>query len=188
MTTAPHLRAPDPVHRRREWGTVADDALWLDRTDAVALVDALNDDVAGLTVLFDQVRKHRWTVEGAESEDLTVALAAAADRLAAATDEVAVRVHALGGVPPSGPRGLRQHAPLFIEAPHRYDVRSSLERDRDGYATLAAQVRGHVALADRVGDAATGTLLRRHLLTLETEAHRFARFLADDSLAAGADR
>jgi DNA-binding ferritin-like protein len=78
--------------------------------------------------------------------------------------------------------GIRQHAPMFMEDAHHYDVRSSLERDLDGYATLAVQWREHIELAERLGDVTTGELLRRHLKTLEADADVLAKYLADDTL------
>lgn len=185
MADTPHLRRPDPSHVRQEWDTVADNALHLDRAAAERLVDALDDDLSGLYILFNQARKHGWLVEGAEFEQVAAFLRDAADRLAEATDELAIRVHALGGVPVCGPMGIRQHAPLRIEAAHSYDVRSSLDRDLDGYATLVAQFREHVELANRLGDAGTTKLLRRHLRTLEADADVLAKLLADDTLVEG---
>ncbi|EMA36437.1 DNA starvation/stationary phase protection protein DpsA [Halococcus hamelinensis] len=182
MASTPHLRSPDPVHRRQEWGTVTDNALGIERAAAEQVVEALNRDVSGLYLLFNQVRKHKWTVEGAEFELLKAFLADAADRLSTITDEVAVRVHALGGVPVCGPMGIRQYAPMDIEAAHRYDVRSSLARDLDGYATLVVGMREHIELAERVGDTATGELLRRHLPTLEADGDTLAKCLAGDTL------
>jgi DNA-binding ferritin-like protein len=138
--------------------------------------------VSGLYILFNQVRKHYWLVDGAESEAVGGFLEAAADRLTEMTDDIAIRIHALGGVPACGPMGIRQHAPMYMEAAHRYDVRSSLERDLDGYATLAVQWREHIELAEHLGDVTTGELLRRHLKTLEMDAHILSRFLDDDTL------
>jgi DNA-binding ferritin-like protein len=182
MTSTPHLRQVDSSHVRQEWDTVVDNAVRLERTVAEQLVAALNGEVSGLYILFNQVRKHYWLVEGAESEALGEFLEGAADRLSEMTDEVAVRIHALGGVPACGPMGIRQHAPMYIEAADRYDVRSSLERDLDGYATLAVQWREHVELAERLGDVTTSDLLRRHLETLEADAHVLDRYLDDDTL------
>jgi DNA-binding ferritin-like protein len=182
MTSTPHLRQVDDAHVRQEWDTVGENALRLEPKVATQLVEALNSEVSGLYILFNQVRKHYWLVEGAESEAVGEFLEAAADRLSEMTDDIAIRVHALGGVPACGPMGIRQHAPLYMEAEHRYDVRSSLERDLDGYATLAAQWREHVELAGQLGDVTTGKLLRRHLKTLEADADVLARYLADDTL------
>jgi DNA-binding ferritin-like protein len=181
--STPHLRPVAPEYVRQAWDTTVDNALRLDRSVTPRLITALNGDLSGLYILFNQMRKHYWTIEGAESEDVGDFLETAADRLTEMTDEIALRVVALGGVPVCGPMGMRQHAPMDIEAPHRYDLRSSLERDRDGYETLAVQFRDHVRVANDVGDTTTNTLLRRHLRTLEADAHTLARYLADDTLA-----
>ncbi|PGF15099.1 DNA starvation/stationary phase protection protein [Natrinema sp. CBA1119] len=182
MTSTPHLRQPDPSHVRQKWGTVADNALRLERDVAEQLVTALNGEISGLYILFNQVRKHYWLVEGVESGPIGDFLEDAADRLTEMTDDIAIRITALGGVPACGPMGIRQHAPMFIEEAHHYDVRSSLERDLDGYATLAVQWREHIELADQFGDVATSELLRRHLKTLEADAHVLDRYLADETL------
>ncbi len=182
VKSSPHLRRPDSSHLRQEWNTVADNALRLDEDVAERLVTALNTDVSGLYILFNQVRKHYWLVEGAESRPLGEFLEGAADRLSEMTDDIAIRITALGGVPACGPMGIRQHAPLFIEEAHHYDVRTSLARDLDGYATLAVLWRDHIELADRLGDQATSELLRAHLQTLEADAHVLDRYLADETL------
>jgi len=182
MGSTPHLRKPDAEHVRREWDTVGENDLRIDPASAERIVEALNSELSGLYIVFNQVRKHHWLGEGAESNDVGDFLEDAADRLTEVTDDLAIRVHALGGLPVCGPMGIRQHAPVHIEAPHHYDVRSSLGRDLDAYATLAVQMRDHVELAERLGDRATGELLRDHLETIEDDAHTFERYLVDDTL------
>lgn len=182
MAGTPHLRKPDPEHVRREWGTVGENDLRLNRDAAAEIVAGLNADLSGQYILFNQVRKHSWLVEGAESNDVRDFLSDAADRLSEMTDELAIRVHALGGVPVCGPMGIRQHAPMYIEAPHQYDVRSSLQRDLDGYATLVVQLREHIELAEGLNDEATSEMLREHLETIEDDAHVLEHYLEDDTL------
>lgn len=182
MANTPHLRKPDAAHVRQEWDTVGPNDLRIDQESAERIVTALNSELSGLYILFNQVRKHYWLVEGAESNDVRAVLEDAADRLTEMTDDLAIRVHALGGVPVCGPMGIRQHAPMYIEAPHHYNVRSSLDRDLDGYATLAVQMRDHIELVEGLGDVTTGELLREHLRTLEEDAHTLERYLADDTL------
>ncbi|WP_435066933.1 DNA starvation/stationary phase protection protein DpsA [Haloplanus sp. C73] len=182
MASTPHLRQPDSEHVRREWDTVGENDLRLNRDAAARIVTALNADLSGQYILFNQVRKHSWLVEGAESNSVRNVLEDAADRLSEMTDALAVRVHALGGVPVCGPMGVRQHAPLYIESPHQYDVRSSLERDLDGYATLAVQMREHIELTERMDDEATAEMLREHLETIEEDADTLDRYLDDDTL------
>ena len=182
MTSTPHLRQLDVSHVRQEWDTVVDNAVRLDEDAAEQLVTALNSEVSGLYILFNQVRKHYWLIEGAEHEDVADFLEDAADRLTEMTDDIAIRISTLGGVPACGPMGIRQHAPMYMETAHQYDMRSSLDRDLDGYATLAVQWREHIELAEQLGDVATGELLRRHLKTLEADADVLDRYLADDTL------
>lgn len=182
MTGPPHLRRPDDDRIRREWDTVGENDLRIEPAAAARIVEALNSELSGLYLLFNQVRKHYWLLEGAESNDVSGFLEGAADRLSEMTDDFAIRVHALGGVPVCGPMGIRQHASLYIEAPHLYDMRSSLERDRDGYATLAVQMREHVERVERLGDQTTLELLREHLVTVETDAHVLHRYLDADTL------
>jgi DNA-binding ferritin-like protein len=187
MTSDPHLRRLDSSHVRQEWETVTDNALRLDREATDQLVTALNSEVSGLYILFNQVRKHYWIAEGRESAPISDFLADAADRLTEMTDDIAIRVHTLGGVPACGPMGIRQHAPIFIEAPHHYDIHSSIERDLHAYATLAEQLREHIDLANRLGDQATAELLRDHLVTLERDADVLSKYLADDTLTGHAE-
>jgi DNA-binding ferritin-like protein len=183
MTKKSHLRKPDADSVRREWDTVGENDLRLHQEAATELVGNLNAELSGFYILFNQVRKHYWMTEGAEWNDVSEFLEGAADRLTEMTDDFAIRVHALGGVPVCGPMGIRQHASLYIETPHHFDVRSSLDRDLDGYATLAVQMRDHIEFAEQVGDEATAELLRTHLKTLEQDAHTLQRYLADDTLS-----
>ncbi|QLC35024.1 DNA starvation/stationary phase protection protein (plasmid) [Halarchaeum sp. CBA1220] len=180
--SAPHLRNPGEDALRREWGTVGGNDLRIDPAAAERLVEALNADLAGLYILFNQVRKHYWTLEGAEVGPVVEFLEGAADRLAEMTDDLAIRVHALGGVPVNGPMGFRQHTPIGIEAGDVYSLRDSLANDLEGYATLAAQMREHVELAAELGDEATLELVRGHLRTVEVDAHDVEKMLADDTL------
>jgi starvation-inducible DNA-binding protein len=182
MASRPHLRKPGAEYVRQEWDTIGENDLRIEREAADAIVDALNDELSGLYLLFNQIRKHYWLLEGAERDDVGGFLRDAADRLAETTDILAIRVHALGGVPVCGPMGIRQHAQIHIEDAHHYDVRSSLGRDLDGYATLAVLLREHVELVERFGDTATGELLRERLVELERDAHVIEKYLAEETL------
>lgn len=178
-----HLRRPPEEAVRRRWDTVEENVLRLDADDAAEIVDYLNRELSGLYILFNQLRKHDWTLEGAETGQVEATLQANADTIADLTDDLAIRVHALGGVPVNGPMGVRQHATLRIEAGDMYDLRSALSNDLDAYATLAVQFRESVERANELGDQRTVELLRSGLLDLERDAHEIERFLEDDSLA-----
>jgi len=178
-----HLRRPPESAVRRRWDEVEGNELRIDPDDAAEIIGQLNRELSGLYILFNQLRKHYWTLEGAETGQVVNTLEENADTVADLTDELAVRVHALGGVPVNGPMGVRQHATLRIEAGDIYDLRSYLENDLDAYATLAVQFRESVEKAKELGDERTVELLRSGLLQLERDAHEIERYLEDDTLA-----
>ncbi|MFW5939558.1 MAG: ferritin-like domain-containing protein [Halolamina sp.] len=180
--SAPHLRRPADAELRREWGTVGENEIRLDREAAAAVIEDVNQCLSGLYILFNQLRKHYWTIEGAESHQLVARLEDQADRLSELTDELAIRVHALGGVPVNGPMGIREHAPMRIEAGDVYSVRDALANDLDGYATLAVAFREAIETTLAVGDQRTAEALQEGLLTIEQDAHTVERYLGDDSL------
>jgi len=176
------VREPDTGERRQEWGTVGDNRLRIDRDDAEVIVDALSVDHAGSFNLFYLLRKHYWTAEGAEHDDVADFLEDAYKRVRDINDDIAVRIVELGGIPPNTPPTIQDRAEVHLEAEDLYDLRPSLEGDLEGYATLVASIREHVGLVEELGDAATGELLRNHLDTLEDDANGIERFLEDDTL------
>ncbi|GGL56179.1 DNA starvation/stationary phase protection protein DpsA [Halocalculus aciditolerans] len=167
---------------RQAWGTVEENAVRLDRADAERVVEALNVDHASAFNLFYLLRKHYWTAEGAEHEEVADFLKDAYQRARALNDDLAERITQLGGVPASTPPQLQEYAAVHLEAEHLFDLRSSLEGDLEAYATLAASMREHVALAADVGDEATRELLQEELEEVEEDAHTLENLLADDTL------
>lgn len=176
------VREPDTGERRQEWGTVDANALRIGRDDAETIVDALSVDHAGSFNLFYLLRKHYWTAEGAEHDDVADFLEEAYKRVRDVNDDLAVRIVELGGIPPNTPPTIQDYAEVHLEAEDLYDIRASLEGDLEGYATLIASVRDHVDVAEDVGDAATGELLRDVLDDLEDDAHEIEQLLEDDTL------
>lgn len=167
---------------RREFGTVEENALEIDTGKAEQIVEALNTDLAGMYVLYHQLRKHHWNVAGAEFGQLHDWFGDAAEDAEEYADELAERVQALGGVPVSGPAALEDHAPVAFEGEDVYDVRTSMENDREMYGEIVQTVREHISLADDLGDYATSEMLREQLENLEDDAHEADHFLEDDTL------
>ena len=167
---------------RREAGTVEENAVRIDVEKAEQVIDALNTDLAATYVLYHQLRKHHWNVEGAEFEQLHDWFGDAAEDAEDNADDIAERVQALGGVPISGPSTLESHAPVEFEGEDVYDVRTSMEHDLEMYGDVIESVRDHVSLAEDLGDYATGELLRDVLEDLEDGAHEIEHFLEDDTL------
>ena len=84
---------------RQEAGTVGGNPVRLDEEKSEQIVEALNTDLADAYVLYHQLHKHHWNVEGAEFLEVHVFLQEAYEAVEAAADEIAERLQALGGVP-----------------------------------------------------------------------------------------
>jgi starvation-inducible DNA-binding protein len=158
------------------------DALRMDAERAEQCVDALNADLANVYVLYHQLKKHHWNVEGAEFRDLHLFLGEAAENAEEITDELAERVQALGGVPHASPETLQSEATVEPEDEDVYDIRTSLANDMAMYGDIIESAREHVELAENLGDHATAQLLREGLVELEDDAHHIEHYLEDDTL------
>jgi DNA-binding ferritin-like protein len=167
---------------RQQAGTVEANALRIDTDKAEQIIEALNRDLASTYVLYHQLRKHHWNVEGAQSGDLHAFLGEAAARAEGQADLMAERVQTLGGVPVAGPAEQESRAYVAFEGEDVYDIRSSLENDLESLGTIIENVREHVGLADDLGDYGTAELLRESLESLEDDAHEIDHYLEDDSL------
>jgi starvation-inducible DNA-binding protein len=166
----------------QEFGTVDENELRLEKEKAEQVIDALNTDLAATYVLYHQLRKHHWNVEGAEFRDLHLFLGDAAENAEAAADEIAERAQALGGTPVAGGKALEEHAPVEPEHEDVYDIRTSLENDLEMYGDIIESLRDHVELATNLGDHATAEILRKILVEVEEDAHHVEHYLEDDTL------
>ena len=173
---------------RQEFGTVEEsEALRFDADRAAQIVDALNTDLADAYVLYHQLKKHHWNVEGAEFRDLHLFLGEAAENVEEAADELAERAQALGGTPVSSMANLQDHATIDAEDGDVYDIKTSLENDMGLYGDVIESLRDHVELAENLGDHATSQILREILVETEDDAHHIEHYLEDDTLvSAGA--
>lgn len=166
----------------QEFGTVEANELRLDTDKSEQIIDALNTDLASAYVLYHQLRKHHWNVQGAEFRDLHLFLGDAAENAEAAADEIAERAQALGGTPVAGGAALEEHAPIEPEGEDVYDIRTSLENDLQLYGDIIESLRDHVELATNLGDHATAEILREILVETEEDAHHVEHYLEDDTL------
>jgi DNA-binding ferritin-like protein len=96
---------------RRQAGSIEEsEALRLGEDKAEQIVDALNTDLAATYVLYHQVKKHHWNVEGAEFLGIHEYLGEVAADLEEGADMLAERAQAIGGVPLSGGSTVEEHA------------------------------------------------------------------------------
>jgi starvation-inducible DNA-binding protein len=167
----------------QEFGTVEEsEALRLDAEKAEQIIDALNTDLADSYVLYHQLKKHHWNVEGAEFLDIHEFLGEAAENLEEGADIIAERAQALGGTPVSSMDNLTAHATIEPEDEDVYDIRTSLQNDMGLYGDVIESLRDHVELAQNLGDHATAQILREILVEVEEDAHHVEHYLEDDTL------
>ncbi|RBI61222.1 DNA starvation/stationary phase protection protein [halophilic archaeon] len=167
---------------RQKSDTVEENPLRLDQDKAEQIIDALNTDLANAYVLYHQLHKHHWNVEGAEHLGIHEFLEEAYEDVEHAADEVAERVQALGGVPHASMTALSNAATVESEDEDVYDIRTSFENDVEMYGSIIESYREHIELAESLGDHATGEMLRQQLVELEEHVHVMDHYLKDDTL------
>jgi DNA-binding ferritin-like protein len=168
---------------RQQFGTVEkSEALRLDTDKAEQIIDALNTDLANAYVLYHQIHKHHWNVEGAEFRDLHLFLQEAYENLEMGADRIAERAQAIGGVPVAGPANQQERATIEFEGEDVYDIRTSLENDMHAYGDMIEGMRDHIQLAANLGDPTTEHLLKEVLTQIEEDAHHIEHYLEDDTL------
>ncbi|ADD07039.1 ferritin [Natrialba magadii ATCC 43099] len=167
---------------RQSADTVEENELRLEQEKAEQIVDALNTELANSYVLYHQLKKHHWVVEGAEFLPLHEFLEEAYEHVEEGADVIAERAQALGGVPVSGPTNQERRATVEFEGEDVYDVRTMFQNDLEMYGDIIESMRDSIELAENLGDYATVEILREILVTLEDDAHHFEHYLEDDTL------
>ena len=107
---------------RRPADEVEENDLRIDQERSEQIIDALNTDLANAYVLYHQLKKHHWDVEGAEFRDLHLFFEEAYETVEEGADVIAERAQALGGVPVAGPANQEERATVKFEGE---DVRMS---------------------------------------------------------------
>ena len=170
-------------HVRQEFGTVEESpALRIGEDRAEQLVDALNADLAASYVLYHQLKKHHWNVEGAEFLELHRYLEEAYEDVEHHADVIAERAQALGGVPLAGPERHAERSYVDFEGEDVYDVRTSLHNDMVMFGDIVERFRDHIELANSLGDYATEEVFRAAITDYEEHAHHLEHYLEDDTL------
>ncbi len=167
---------------RQSAETVEENSLRLDKDKAEQVVDALNTELANAYVLYHQLKKHHWVVEGAEFLPLHEFFEEAYENVEEAADMIAERAQALGGVPVSGPANQEERATVEFEGEDVYDIRTMMENDLEMYGDIIESQRSTIELAENLGDYATAEIMREILVTTEEDGHHFEHYLEDDTL------
>jgi starvation-inducible DNA-binding protein len=169
--------------RRQEFGTVEESpALHIEKERAEQVIDALNADLAASYVLYHQLKKHHWNVEGAEFLELHRFLEEAYEDVEEHADVIAERAQALGGVPVAGPTNLAEHSYVEFEGEDVYDARTSLRNDMEMFGDIVERFRDHIELTNGLNDFASEEVLRAAINDYEEHAHHLEHYLEDDTL------
>ncbi|MFC3958215.1 DNA starvation/stationary phase protection protein DpsA [Halovivax cerinus] len=167
---------------RQPADSIEENRLRLETDKAEQVVDALNTELANAYVLYHQLKKHHWVVEGAEFLQLHEFLEEAYEHVEEGADVIAERAQALGGVPVSGPDAQAERATVSFEGEDVYDLRTMFEHDLEMYGDIIESMRDSIELAENLGDYATGEILRDVLVHVEEDGHHFEHFLEDATL------
>jgi starvation-inducible DNA-binding protein len=168
---------------QQEFGTVEESpALRVEEDRAEQIIDALNADLAASYVLYHQLKKHHWNVEGAEFLELHRFLEEAYEDVEHHSDVIAERAQALGGVPIAGPEAHAEHSYVDFEGEDVYDVRTSLRNDMEMFGDIIEHFRDHIELTNSLGDYASEEVLRSAIDDYEDLGHHFEHYLEDDTL------
>jgi DNA-binding ferritin-like protein len=150
---------------------------------AQQVVEALNQDLASMLVLYNQYHKHHWIVEGAEFLELHLLLEEHYTQLHDQFDQVAERIVTLGGLPVSSPSALQQHAYVQHEPEGMLDLREMIGNDLEAERKLTENFRTHISMAEQLGDYGSESLLKTILQAGEKRAAFLEKHLLRESLS-----
>jgi len=167
---------------RHPFGEVRDNAVELERSITVPVVEGLNFLLASFYTLYHQYQKHHWLVEGAEFGDLHQLFDDYAEKTRGYAEDLGERVNGLGGVPVSSPVKLQEMACFAFEEEGAFDCRTMIANDLKAEAEIIKMLRRQIATAASLGDYGTEHYLKEILVASEERAFHLNHYLADDSL------
>ena len=174
-----HAVQPDVRHAP---DAVDQNAISVEQNTAQQMIDALNDHVASLFVLFHQYQKHHWVVEGPQFRDLHLLLEEHYTAVQLEADEFAERIVTLGGVPVGGPSALLQQSYITEETEGILDLRQMLSNDLVANQQILVKLREHIKLARDAGDYGTEHLIKSHLRAQELRTQDIMHLLEHETL------
>lgn len=170
----PEVRqAPDDVHNN---------SISVEQNTAQQLIDALNDHVASLFVLFHQYQKHHWVVEGPQFRDLHLLLQEHYTATHEQADDFAERIVTLGGVPVGGMVAQVNRAYVQEEGEGVLGLRQMLSNDLQANQQILVKLREDITRARDLGDYGTQRLLKTHLRAQEVRTQDLMHMLEQEAL------
>lgn len=161
-----------PTVLQHKLGEMKPNSLGLPYTITKPISDSLNILLASSYVLYHQVKKHAWVVNGPERMAWGTYLIGFSRHLEQIADELAVRVTQLGAYPISSPRKQQEMAIFAVEEEGVFDVKIMLEHDLHACQKVMIHFREIIRQAFEAGDYGTEQLLKNQLQVIEGDVHR----------------
>lgn len=145
------------------------------KADAVA--DALTKVLADSYALYFKTHAFHWNVQGPTFFSLHEMFGAQYNEIWTALDEIAERIRAIGGTPPSASSALARLATI-PEAKGNLEANAMVRELYDGHQAALKTIKAALATAQKTGDEATADLL-----ITRTEAHDKHAWMLKSTLA-----
>lgn len=144
--------------------------------------EQLNTDLASHFMLFYQLKKQHWIVEGPDWKHLSAALDGYAKTVQGLAEELAERITLIGGIPVSNPSRFEELSYVQFEGEDKYNLRTMLENDLKAEQQMITSIRERIDFAKENRDHGIDDLLKDVLEGHEENAHELHHYLQEESL------
>jgi starvation-inducible DNA-binding protein len=144
--------------------------------------EQLNTDLASHFMLFYQLKKQHWIVEGPDWKHVSAALDGYAKTIQELAEELAERITLIGGIPVSNPSRFEELSYVQFEGEDKYNLRTMLENDLKAEQQLITSIRERIDFAKENKDHGIDDLLKDVLEGHEKNAHELHHYLQAESL------
>jgi starvation-inducible DNA-binding protein len=144
--------------------------------------EQLNTDLASHFMLFYQLKKQHWIVEGPDWKHVSAALDGYAKTIQELAEELAERITLIGGIPVSNPSRFEELSYVQFEGGDKYNLRTMLENDLKAEQQLITSIRERIDFAKENKDHGIDDLLKDVLEGHEKNAHELHHYLQAESL------
>jgi DNA-binding ferritin-like protein len=146
------------------------------------IIEQLNTDLASHLMMYFQLKKQHWIVEGPDWKHIAAALDEYAKTNQENAEELAERITLIGGIPISNPSRFEELSYIQFEGEDKYDIRTMLENDLKAEQQLITAIRERIDFAKENRDHGIDDLLKDVLEGHEETAHELHHYLQDQSL------
>ena len=146
------------------------------------ITNELNTDLATYHIIYLQLKKHHWVVEGPDWKHVHLALDEYATLVNKHIDLIAERIVMLEALPISDPTMFKDLAYIDLEEQDKIDLRTMLFNDCIAFQTIIKQTKERIIKSIENEDFGTEKILKDILLDQENIIHELDMYLKDESL------